>query len=188
MRRLLNSTYITLDGVVEGPHLWPALPLGSAAEAEDVQMDVLKTSDILLMGRRTYEVFAPAWSTRSGETADKFNSMRKLVASRTLTDPEWNNTEVVAEGVADRVAELKAEEGGDIIQYGVGPVTRLMMEHGLLDALTLWVYPQFVRGTANDLLFDPDVAATFDLTDSRTLSNGVVVLRYTVHKTEVRQS
>ncbi|UYM05882.1 dihydrofolate reductase family protein [Solicola gregarius] len=184
-RKLVNSTYITLDGVVEGPHLWPPLPLGSAAEHEDVQAETLKTCDVLLMGRRTYDVFAPVWPTRSDPFATRLNEMRKVVASRTLTDPEWANTEVFSTGVAERVAALKAESGGDIIQYGVGSVTRLMMEHGLLDELTLWVYPQFVRGTAADLLFEPDVAATLDLIGTRGLSNGIVVLRYAVRSADV---
>ena len=181
-RKLINSTYITLDGVVESPHKWPALPLGSAEEHEAVQGRLLETCDILLMGRRTYDVFAPVWPTRSDPFADRINTMHKLVASRTLTDPEWTGTEVVADDVAKRVAELKDEAGGDIIQYGFGPVTRLMMERGLLDELTLWVYPQFVRGSTDDLMFDPGVVASFDLTGSQTLSNGVVVLSYAVHQ------
>lgn len=184
-RKLVNSTYITLDGVVESPHLWPPLPLGPAEEHGDVQNRLLEDCEILLMGRRTYDVFAPVWPTRSDPFADKMNAMHKVVASRTLTNPEWANTEVVAEGVEDRVAELKDGDGGNIVQYGVGPVTRLMMERRLLDELTLWVYPQFVRGTADDLMFDPDITATFDLTGSHNLSNGIVVLEYAVHDTDI---
>lgn len=184
-RKLVNSTYVTLDGVVESPHHWPPLPLGSAAEHEEVQAELLNDCEILLMGRRTYDVFAPVWPTRSDPFAAKINAMHKVVASRKLTNPEWTNTEVVADGVADRVAELKAEDGGDIVQYGVGPITRLMMERGLLDELTLWVYPQFVRGTSHDLMFDPDIAATFDLIGTHTLTNGIVVLRYAVHSMDI---
>jgi dihydrofolate reductase len=182
MRKIINSTYVTLDGVVENPHLWPKLPLGDAAEHEEVQFELLEQCDILLLGRRTYDVFAPAWTSRSGDAfADRINSMRKVVASTTLTDPTWTNTEVVASGLAGRVRDLKSEPGGDIIQYGVGPVTHVLLDEGLLDELRLWVYPQFVRGSTADLLFDPEVEATFDLTASRVLSNGIVVLQYSVH-------
>jgi dihydrofolate reductase len=181
MRKIINSTYVTLDGVVENPHLWPSLPLGGAAEHDEVQLELIERCDILLMGRRTYDVFAPVWPTRSGDAfSDRFNSMRKVVASTTLTDPTWTNTEVVAGGLAGRLKELKSERDGDIVQYGVGPVTRLMLDEGLLDELHLWVYPQFVRASTKDLLFDPEVAATFDLNASRVLSNGIVVLQYSV--------
>ncbi len=181
MRKIVNSTYVTLDGVVENPHLWPRLPLGGAAEHDEVQLELVERCDVLLMGRRTYDVFAPVWPTRSGDAiSDRINSMRKVVASTTLTDPTWTNTEVVGSGLAGRLKELKSEPGGDIVQYGVGPVTRLMLDEGLLDELHLWVYPQFIRASTEDLLFDPEVAATFDLNASRVLSNGIVVLQYSV--------
>lgn len=181
MRKIINSTYVTLDGVVENPHLWPRLPLGGAEEHDEVQQELLERCDILLMGRRTYDVFAPVWPTRSGDAfSDRINSMRKVVASTTLTNPTWTNTEVVAGGLAERLKELKSERGGDIVQYGVGPVTRLMLDERLLDELHLWVYPQFIRASTEDLLFDPEVAATFDLNASRVLSNGIVVLQYLV--------
>src|SRR5918992_5686572 len=123
MRQLINSTYITLDGVVEGPHLWPALKRGTSAEHETIETDLIETCDIVVMGRRTYDVFAPAWSSRSGDRlSDRINTMRKLVVSTTLTDPEWNNTEVIASDVVERVHDLKGQHGGHIVQYGFGDV------------------------------------------------------------------
>src|SRR5690606_24427873 len=89
MRQLINSMYITLDGVVESPHLWPPLKAGTAGEGDKIQTDLLETCDIVLMGRRTYDVFAPAWSARSGDPySDRINTMRKVVVSTTLTDPQ----------------------------------------------------------------------------------------------------
>lgn len=89
MRKLINVTYMTLDGVVENPHLWPELPLGASAEGEGIQTELLDRCDIVVMGRRTYDVFAPAWTARGGDDpyADRINAMRKVVASTTLTDP-----------------------------------------------------------------------------------------------------
>jgi dihydrofolate reductase len=108
MRQLINSTYTTLDGVVEGPHLWPALKGGTSDEGATIQTDLLETCDIVLMGRRTYDVFAPAWSSRSGDPySDRINTMRKVVVSTTLTDPAWDNTEVIASDVVDRVQTLR---------------------------------------------------------------------------------
>jgi dihydrofolate reductase len=180
MRQLINSTYITLDGVVEGPHLWPSLKRGSSDEGEAIQTELLESCDIVLMGRRTYEVFAPAWMSRGGDPySDRINAMRKLVASTTLTDPEWNNTEVVAGDVVGRIRALKDEQGGDIVQYGFGDVSRLLLQHGLFDQLRLWIHPQLVGPSdAGDLLSRPGTAATFDLVDTRVLSNGIVVATY----------
>jgi dihydrofolate reductase len=181
MRQLINSTYISLDGVVEGPHLWPALKGGTSAEHETIQADLIETCDIVLMGRRTYEVFAPAWSSRGGDrVSDRMNSMRKVVASTTLTDPEWNNTEVIAGDVVGRVRDLKAEDGGHIVQYGFGDVSRQLLENGLFDQFQLWIHPQFVGPKdTSDLLSRPGIAVTFDLVDTQVLSNGIVLATYT---------
>jgi dihydrofolate reductase len=180
MRQLINSTYIALDGVVEGPHLWPPLKRGTSDEGDAIQTDLLETCDIVLMGRRTYDVFAPAWSSRSGDPySDRINIMRKVVVSTTLTDPQWNNTDVITADVAGRVRRLKDEDGGDVVQYGFGDVTRLLLGHGLFDQLQLWIHPQLVGPSdASDLLYRPGTAATFDLVDSRVLSNGIILATY----------
>jgi dihydrofolate reductase len=182
MRQLINSTFITLDGVIEGPHLWPALKGGNSDEGGAIQTELLEACDIVLMGRRTYDVFAPAWTSRSGDPySDRINAMRKVVVSTTLTAPEWNNTEVIAGDVAAHVGELKNEAGGDIVQYGFGDVSRLLLEHGLFDRLELWIHPQFVGPSdQNDLLYRAGIAATFDLVDSRVLSNGIILAIYAV--------
>jgi dihydrofolate reductase len=182
MRQLINSTYITLDGVIEGPHLWPALRGGHSDEGEAIQTELLQACDVVLMGRRTYDVFAPAWTSRSGDPySDRINAMRKLVVSTTLTDPQWNNTEVIAGDVAEAVGALKDEPGGDIVQYGFGDVSRLLLEHGLFDRLVLWIHPQLVGPSdVDDLLYRPGATATFDLVDSGVLSNGIIVATYGV--------
>jgi dihydrofolate reductase len=180
MRQLINSTYITLDGVVEDPHLWPSLKAGTSGEGDRIQSDLLETCDIVLMGRHTYDVFAPAWTSRSGDPySDRINTMRKVVVSTTLTDPQWANTEVVAGDVVARVHKLKDDDGGHIVQYGFGDVSRLLLEHGLFDQLQLWIHPQLVGPSdAADLLYRPGTAATFELVDSQVLSNGIILATY----------
>jgi dihydrofolate reductase len=180
MRQLINSTYTTLDGVVEGPHLWPPLKGGTSAEGGTIQTDLLEACDIVLMGRRTYESFAPAWSSRGGDRfSDRINAMRKVVVSTTLTDPEWKNTEVIAGDVVGRIRDLKADAGGHIVQYGFGDVSRLLLTHGLFDQLQFWIHPQLVGPSdARDLLSRPGIAAAFDLVDTRVLSNGIVLATY----------
>jgi dihydrofolate reductase len=180
MRQLINSTFITLDGVIESPHVWPALKAGTSGEGDRIQTDLLETCDIVLMGRRTYDVFAPAWTSRSGDAySDRINAMRKLVVSTTLTDPQWANTEVVAGDVVTLVRKLKGEDGGHIVQYGFGDVSRLLLEHDLFDQLQLWIHPQLVGPSdAADLLYRPGTAATFELVDSQVLSNGIILATY----------
>jgi dihydrofolate reductase len=138
----------------------------------------------MLMGRRTYEGFAPVWPTRSGDpVSDQFNAMPKYVVSTTLKDPEWNNTQVIDGDVAAEITRLKEAPGKDIVQYGFGVVSRLMLEHGLLDELRLWVHPLIVGAAEpGDLLFGAAPAIGFELTDTTTLSNGIVILSYETGK------
>ncbi|HEY3059414.1 MAG TPA: dihydrofolate reductase family protein [Chloroflexota bacterium] len=183
MRKIINATYITLDGVIEGPHLWPSL--GPRDERWDqIQSDLLLSCDALLMGRRTYEVFAPVWPTRSGDPmSDHINSMPKYVVSTTLKDPEWNNTQVIDGDVVAAITLLKESPGKDIVQYGFGAVSRLMLEHGLLDELRLWVHPLILgHGSPSDLLFGPAPSVSFRLAGSTTLDHGIIILNYETDK------
>jgi len=179
MRKLINSTYISLDGVIEEPHLWP--PMGPGDEKGGaIQTELLLSCDALLMGRRTYEGFAPVWPTRSGDPfSDHINSMRKYVVSSTMRDPEWTNTTVIDGDPVAVVKELKGQPGKDIVQYGFGPLSYALMEHGLLDELRLWVHPLFVgKGGPGDLLYRDGTLTMFGLLDATPLKSGIVVLRY----------
>ena len=180
MRKIINSTYISLDGVVELPHKWPTIERPSDDRGDKIQTDLLMACDAVLMGRRTYEVFAPVWPTRSGDPlSDRMNTMPKYVVSTTLTDPDWANTTVISGDVAARIRQLKEEPGQDIVQYGFGAVSTLLMEHGLLDELRLWIHPLFVgKGNSDDVLFPKGPPTQFVLTDSTILKSGMVILSY----------
>jgi dihydrofolate reductase len=180
MRRIINSTYISLDGVIGRPQEWPSV--GSRGQkGDEIQTELLLSCDALIMGRRTYEVFAPVWPTRSGDPAsDHINSMAKYVVSSTLTDPEWRNTSVIAGDPVPEIKRLKEAPGKDIVQYGFGQLSFTMLEHGLLDELRLWVYP-FLLGSAaepGDLLYRDCPGATFELIETTTLENGIAILSY----------
>jgi len=183
MRKIINSTYISLDGVVENPHLWPRLEgRPSDTRRDTVQTDLLLSCDAVLMGRRTYESFAPAWSARSGDPlSDRMNTIPKYVVSTTLKNPDWSNTTVIASDAAAAIAELKEQPGGDIVQYGIGDVTTLLLEHGLLDELRLWLHPLFVgKGTSDDVLFPKSRPTHFELTESLIFNDGMAILTYRV--------
>jgi dihydrofolate reductase len=180
VRKLINSTYITLDGVIEAPHLWPSLGKPSDERSQQIQTDLLLSCDALLMGRRTYEGFAPAWTTRSGDTySDYINVMQKYVVSTTLNDPEWRNTEVIPADPVGALTRLKQLPGKDIVQYGFGKLARLLLSHNLVDELRLWVHPLILgSGSVNDLLFGPCPSVGFRLVGTTALTNGIVILNY----------
>lgn len=138
--------------------------------------------DTLLMGRRTYEGFAPVWPTRSGDAySDHINAMDKYVVSSTLKDPEWHNTTVIDSDPIVAIEAMKAKPGKDIVQYGFGQLTHALLEHGMLDELRLWVHPLLVRsGGPQDLLYRDGSLTQLKLDGVTQLDNGIAILNYQV--------
>jgi dihydrofolate reductase len=177
MRRIINSTYVTLDGLIEHLERWHFDYIDDDANA--FTSELLERSDALLLGRRTYESFAEAWPPRTGEVADKINAMRKHVASTTMEAADWNNSTVIRGDVADAVADLKRQPGRDILMYGFGPLAEALVQRGLLDELHLWVHPVFAGvGDVGDTLLRAGNSARFELTGARPFGSGVVILSY----------
>ena len=179
MRPIVNSTYVTLDGVIQNPQDWPSL--GSfSAEGNQIQAVLLERCDAVLMGRRTYDGFAPVWTARSGDPAsDRMNAIRKYVVSTTLTDPQWHNTTVIDHDPIEAIRDLKQQPGGGIVQYGFGALAHALMAAGLLDELRLWVHPFFLGAdTPSDLLCRAGSAGSFELADTTSLDGGIVILIY----------
>jgi dihydrofolate reductase len=182
MRRIINSTFITLDGVVENPHLWPSLGEAGAEMSLDIHNELLHSCDALVMGRGTYESFAGAWPTRSGNSyADRINAMPKYVASTTLREPQWNNTTVLRDDLVTELSTLKQQPGRDLLQYGLGRVSFTMLEHDLIDEVRLWVHPLILGrkgpGTPHFLECPP---TRFRLSGTTSLPNGITILCYEV--------
>ncbi|HJP79346.1 MAG TPA: dihydrofolate reductase family protein [Pseudonocardiaceae bacterium] len=182
MRRIINSTYISLDGVIQDPQDWPGNGIESDGRGGTIQTDLLAACDAVLMGRHTYEAFAPVWKQRSGDPySDQINSMAKyVVASQPLKTP-WDNTIVLGADTdpIEEIRALKSVPGKDIVQYGFGQLSYALLEAGLLDELRLWVHPLFVgTATTTDLLFRPSATAQLTLVDTVPLNTGTVVLSY----------
>lgn len=170
-RKLVESTFVTLDGVISDPQVWgpPYWDEEHAAYASDL----LVAADALLLGRETYEGFAAAWPQRSGDAyTDRINSLPKHVASRTLREATWNAT--ILEGdVAEAVAELKRRPGADLLKFGTGELDRTLLEHGLVDELHLWVFP-IIAGAGQRILEGIDTTH-LELMGTRTFRSGIVV-------------
>src|SRR5436190_12233865 len=140
MGRIVVSQFITLDGVFEDPGGGEDFDRGGwafkferGADGDQFKLDEVMGSDALLLGRITYGGFAAAWPSREGDFADKFNNMPKYVVSTTLSDPEWNNSTVIAEDVAGRVEEIRGRHDNDILVNGSGQLARTLLDEGLVD-------------------------------------------------------
>jgi dihydrofolate reductase len=180
MRKIINSTYITLDGVVENPHLWPTLGKTGTDISFEIQNRLLQACDALLMGRRTYESFAAVWPTRSGDSvSDRINAMKKYVASTTIHEPTWNNTTVISADLVGELKRLKQQPGKNIVQYGLGTVSFTMIEHGLIDEIRLWVHPLILGRSGPTRPHFLDCApAHLQLVETTPLPNGISILTY----------
>jgi dihydrofolate reductase len=173
-RKLIESTFVTLDGVIGDPQVWG--PPYWDDEHTAYAKGLVEGVDALLLGRATYEGFAAAWPSRAGDPfADRLNAMPKHVASRTLRETTWNAT-VIDGDVASAVAELKRGDGGNLLKYGTGELDRVLLPARLVDELHLWVFPVIAGGGER---LDVDVATThLELLDLTRFRSGIVVLTY----------
>ena len=176
MRKLVESTYVSLDGMVSGERFW-----GAEARFQDDKhvayaATLLESADALVLGRATYEAFAASWPGRTGELAGRINSLPKYVASRTLTGATWNS-QILPGDAVEAVTKLKESGEGTLLKYGTGSFSRALLEGGQLDELHLRVYA-FIAGSGEPLL--PGITTThLDLAEVNEVGNGVVVLTYT---------
>ncbi len=183
MRKLIVSEFVTLDGVMEAPggekghpHTgWVFTFMGPEQLAYKLA-EVLE-AESLLIGRITYESFAGAWPRRSGEFADKMNTMKKHVVSRTLDNPEWNNCEVIKDDVAGAVTKLKQGDGGPILVAGSRTLVHTLMQHGLVDEFRLMIFP-VVLGSGRKLFPDTPDKTVLSLVESKAFATGVVAHTY----------
>ena len=144
MRKIINSAFVSLDGVTEDPQSWAIFD----AEAGGDAAQVLQALDGMLMGRGTYEYFADVMPKATGPYADAINAIRKYVFSTTLDSAEWNNSTIIRGNVVTAVTELKQQSGRDLIMYGYGRLNRTLLEHHLVDEVRFSVHPVLVRGRA----------------------------------------
>jgi len=175
MRKLSAWLYVTLDGVVEAPENWVMPDDEMFAE----QTADYAASDALLLGRRTYVVFAASWPQRGRDVAnaDWMNNTREYVASTTLASPEWQNTTVLQGDVSEAVSRLKQEDGGTITLNGSTTLLRSLLRAQLVDELRLFLHPVVV-GSGHRLFDNRDHLGALGLADCHAYDNGVVSLTY----------
>lgn len=176
MVHISASMFLTLDGVMEGPHLWH--PPYTSDESLALLDEQLAGATAMLLGRRTYEEFAAYWPYQPKDVplAEATNAMRKYVVSRTLSRPGWNNTTVLSEGMAAAVRTLADREPAVMVP-GSAQLVRELLSEGLLSELRITLDP-LVAGHGRRLFPDVGASTRMELIDSRRLPRGVTYLVY----------
>jgi dihydrofolate reductase len=184
MGQIVVSENVSLDGVIEDPSGDEGFRLGGwvgvikdREETGKVLLDEALGTEALLFGRRSYEFFAARWPSRSGDLADRLNSLPKYVVSSTLENLEWNNSTVLNGDVVDEVSRLKQELDGEIVVYGSIQLVRTLVEHDLVDELRLMIYP-VVLGAGERLFGETSDKKPMRLVDTGTVGDGVAFLTY----------
>jgi dihydrofolate reductase len=173
--KITVTAFTTLDNVAEDPR-WSA-PYFADDGAGKLNDDVLQEADAMLLGRVTYEGFAAAWPSRSGDRySDKFNAMPKYVVSTTLERADWNNSTIIRNDVVESVRKLKADQ--NLLVWASPTLVRTLIEEGLVDEYVLLVSP-IVRGQGKKLLPEAGAQHDMQIAEARVLEGGMLGLRMT---------
>jgi dihydrofolate reductase len=183
MRKIVVSLWVSIDGRIAGPNgeldwLLPDEQMG------DYELKLVHSSDVLLLGRSTYDDFAAHWPHVGDESSEferafacRVNEMRKVVISGSSAETAWHNTERYATVDRDQIADLRAEPGQDILVYGSGTVVRALTNLGLVDEYHLLVHP-VVLGAGQRLFDTVDTPIQWELISAGTFATGVSQLKY----------
>ncbi|MFN2519709.1 MAG: dihydrofolate reductase family protein [Candidatus Limnocylindria bacterium] len=189
MRKLSVQTFLTLDGVMQGPggpgedDSGGFTHGGWSVKYWDDQMGQVMTESMsrafdMLLGRRTYEIFAAHWPRVTDDpTADVLNGAKKHVASTTLDKVEWQNSTLLKGDVGQAVGKLKEESGPDIQVHGSGNLIQTLMQHDLVDEYSLWTFPVLL-GSGKRLFAKGTMPGGLKVIETRTSSTGVIMTRY----------
>ena len=191
MRKVVVGTFTTLDGVMQAPggpdedrdggfrHGGWLVPYFDEKFVE-IMTEWTKRAGAFLLGRKTYEIFAGSWP-KSTDPADEIamalNTRPKFVASRTLDTLAWNNSHLLKGDVAEEVAKLKTQEGGEIQVHGSGDLLQTLLKHDLIDTLRIWQFP-VVLGTGKRLFGEGTRPRSFRLMDTQLNTTGAVLHVY----------
>jgi dihydrofolate reductase len=189
MRKLITSTFVTLDGIMQAPG-GPGEDESSSFKSGgwsvnywdgmmgDVMGETFARKPELLLGRKTYEIFAAYWPYHADEPgADNLNNAKKYVVSRTLDRVDWNNSTLIKGDVVKEIARLKESNGPEIQVHGSCNLIQTLLKNNLLDELHLWIFPVAI-GKGKRLFGEGTNPTGFKVLDSKTSSTGVIIARY----------
>ena len=174
MAKIVESTLMALDGVIEDPTQWVGGYLDE--KFQNAALERLLQTDAMLMGRNTYHLLSRDWATTNGNFADAINGIRKYVFSSTLEDANWNNSTIVRGDVIHEVSKLKQKVHGDLAIYGHGLLSQTLLNNGLIDEIRVSIFPLLVG--SGKLLFRDGEKLELRLIEAMSLPTGIVVVRY----------
>lgn len=190
MRKIITTTFVTLDGVMQAPggpeedrdggfayggwsfHFW-------SDPMNKIMDEFMNQPFDMLLGRKTYDIFAGYWpnAKEEGEIRDKFNAAKKYVVSHSPRELSWVNSELITGDVAGKIRELKNQEGPDIWIHGSGNLIQTLLKEKLIDRMHVWIFPVVVGGGKR--LFENGIpAVAMKLIDSQTSPSGVIIATY----------
>ena len=191
MRKIIVLSFMTLDGVIQAPG-GPGEDTSGGFEYggwtvpyfDDFSGQVMDEQTghpfDLLLGRKTYDIFAGYWPHQDESTtpfALKFNKARKYVASRSPIELDWNNSVLLQEDIVEEIKKLKAQDGPELQVYGSGDFIQTLLKNDLVDELWLKIFP-ITLGTGKRLFAEGTIPAAFELTDSKVSPKGVVIANF----------
>jgi dihydrofolate reductase len=184
MGKIVVSENVTLDGVIQDPAGDEGFRVGGwvglikdRPRLGRLALDEALGAEAFLLGRRSYEWFAARWPSRSGELADRLNSLPKYVVSSTLEHPAWNNSTVLRGDVLNEVSKLKRELSGEIVVPASFQLVHMLMEHDLADELRLKIFP-VVLGAGERLFGETSDKKSMRLVGNQTVEGDVAFLTY----------
>jgi dihydrofolate reductase len=193
MRNIVVNTFSTLDGVMQAPGApqedtsggfqWGGWSVNYWDEMMGTAMDAFMGKEFdLLLGRKTYEIFAAHWpfvkpDTPDYETALKINAARKYVVTRTLDRADWKESTIIKGDVAKQLADLKMQSGLDLQVHGSSNLIQTLLKNDLVNKLHVWIFPLTI-GSGKRLFAEGTVPANFKLTDSKVSTTGVIIATY----------
>jgi dihydrofolate reductase len=188
--KLVVTEYMTLDGVIDNP-TWIAPYFND--EFLKFKFDELMGGDVMLMGRKSYEMFADVWTNATAEDdapgqegfADRMHDLPKYVVSTTMDHGEWHNTHFIQDNVVETITRLKAQPGQDILVAGSGELIKTLMQHDLVDEYRFLVYPLVVA--KGQRLFEEGDGVRLKLVSSTSFETGVLALIYQPDRSAVSE-
>jgi dihydrofolate reductase len=189
MRKMVSTTFVTLDGIMQAP--------GGPGEDDSggftsggwsvnywddamglVMGEIFAKQPELLLGRKTYEIFAAHWpNAKDDPGADVLNSAKKYVVSRTLDRVEWNNSTLIKGDVVKEITRLKKIDGRELQVHGSSNLLQTLLKHNLVDEMHLWIFPVAI-GNGKRLFGEGTNPSSFKLVDSQTATTGVIIATY----------
>jgi dihydrofolate reductase len=188
MRELIVNTFLTLDGVMQAPGGPEEDPSGGFEhggwsfgywdeEMQGAMGELMSKPFHLVLGRKTYEIFAAHWPYSDDPGAEPLNKATKHVASTTLQELAWENSKLIESKVSEGVRALKQEDGPELQVHGSANLIQTLLEHGLIDEFRLWIFP-LVLGRGKRLFDGGTVPAGLEVVSSQTSSTGVIMATY----------